>query len=222
MNLKYYLRGLGIGIVVSTLIVGIAANNQKETLSDEEIKQRAGELGMVEASGVLTDDIPMTVEASPTKTPVSPLENEKEAESSPAAEKAESSPAAEEAESSPAAEEAISSPAKEPEAVPTEKPAAEKEPERTETEEKAADESKEVASEVNEETQKTVTVTVKSGDGSYTVCKKLEAAGLIESATAYDAYLYQNGYDKRIIAASHEIPVGADAEQIAKIITGKN
>jgi len=213
MNLKYYLRGLGIGIVVSTLIVGIAANNQKETLSDEEIKQRAGELGMVEASGVLTDDIPMTVEASPTKTPVSPLENEKEAESSPAAEKAESSPAA---------EETISSPAKEPEAVPTEKPAAEKEPERTETEEKAADESKEVASEVNEETQKTVTVTVKSGDGSYTVCKKLEAAGLIESATAYDAYLYQNGYDKRIIAASHEIPVGADAEQIAKIITGKN
>ena len=67
----------------------------------------------------------------------------------------------------------------------------------------------------------TVTITVKSGDGSYSVCKKLEEAGVIESAAAYDNYLYQNGYDKRIIAAVYEIPVDADEEQIARIITGK-
>ena len=34
-------------------------------------------------------------------------------------------------------------------------------------------------------------------------------------------YLYQNGYDKRIIAAVYEIPVDADEEQIARIITGR-
>ena len=42
-----------------------------------------------------------------------------------------------------------------------------------------------------------------------------------EALAAYDNYLYQNGYDKRIIAAVYEIPVDADEEQIARIITGK-
>ena len=51
--------------------------------------------------------------------------------------------------------------------------------------------------------------------------KTLEEAGVIESAAAYDNYLYQNGYDKRIIAAVYEIPVDADEEQIARIITGR-
>lgn len=56
MGLKYYLRGLGVGIVVTALIMGIAASgNSRETLSDDEIKKRAKELGMVEESTVLAD-----------------------------------------------------------------------------------------------------------------------------------------------------------------------
>lgn len=50
MNLKYYLRGLGVGIVVTSLILGIGLGSRKETLSNEEIKERARELGMVEES----------------------------------------------------------------------------------------------------------------------------------------------------------------------------
>lgn len=56
MGLKYYLRGLGVGIVVTALIMGIATSvNSKETLSDKEIRERAKELGMVEESTVLAD-----------------------------------------------------------------------------------------------------------------------------------------------------------------------
>ncbi len=47
MKLKYYLRGLGIGIIVTALLMGFATKGGKE-LSDEEIKARAIELGMVE------------------------------------------------------------------------------------------------------------------------------------------------------------------------------
>ena len=52
MKLKYYLRGLGIGIAVTSLIMGISLGG-KETLSDAEIKERAAQLGMVEESKVL-------------------------------------------------------------------------------------------------------------------------------------------------------------------------
>ena len=45
MKLKYYMRGLGIGIVLTTLILTI--NNPKEKLTDAEVKARAESLGMV-------------------------------------------------------------------------------------------------------------------------------------------------------------------------------
>lgn len=45
MKLKYYMRGLGIGILITTLI--FAAAGKKEKLTDEEIMARAKDLGMV-------------------------------------------------------------------------------------------------------------------------------------------------------------------------------
>ena len=48
MKLKYYLRGLGVGIVVTTLILLIVFNTTGKNISDDEIKARAKELGMVE------------------------------------------------------------------------------------------------------------------------------------------------------------------------------
>ena len=54
MKLKYYLRGLGIGMAVTALILGISfsgRNGQEtQTLTDEQIKERAAELGMVDSS----------------------------------------------------------------------------------------------------------------------------------------------------------------------------
>ena len=47
MKLKYYLRGLGIGIIITTIILTISYSGRKSELTDEEIIQRAEELGMV-------------------------------------------------------------------------------------------------------------------------------------------------------------------------------
>lgn len=44
MKLKYYMRGLGIGIILTTLILSIGGT--KDKLSDQEIKDRATVLGM--------------------------------------------------------------------------------------------------------------------------------------------------------------------------------
>lgn len=239
MNLKYYLRGLGIGIVVSTLIIGIAANNRTQTPSDEEIRQRAKELGMVEATGVLADEIPSaeTLQTTEQKeTEVLPTEVPKETASLEATPTKEPKAApTEEARAIPS-EEPKASPAEAPKESPTEAPKATPTAEVTKAQESPAPK-EESASEDNDKAEEVkvtptpvkkaesgemISVTVKSGEGSYSVCKKLEAAGLVESAASYDTYLYEKGYDKRIIAASHEIPAGADEEQIAKILTGKN
>lgn len=49
MKLKYYLRGLGIGIIISTIILTVSFCGQDvgREISDEEIIKRAMELGMV-------------------------------------------------------------------------------------------------------------------------------------------------------------------------------
>ena len=55
MKLKYYLRGLGIGILVTAVIMGVTQGSRKETLSDREIRERAAALGMVEPGNSLAD-----------------------------------------------------------------------------------------------------------------------------------------------------------------------
>ena len=52
MRIKYYIRGIGIGIIFATLVLTISfyfgkGSFAKEKLSDEEIIERATELGMV-------------------------------------------------------------------------------------------------------------------------------------------------------------------------------
>lgn len=47
MRFKYYLRGLGIGIIVATMILSISFAIHGDNLSDAEIMRRAEKLGMV-------------------------------------------------------------------------------------------------------------------------------------------------------------------------------
>ena len=50
MKLKYYLRGLGVGIICTAIIMGIAlSGKEKEKLTDAEVIERARLLGMVMA-----------------------------------------------------------------------------------------------------------------------------------------------------------------------------
>ena len=56
MKLRYYLRGLGIGVFVTALIMGVALKGDR-SLSDAEIKARAAELGMVESTSRTLADI---------------------------------------------------------------------------------------------------------------------------------------------------------------------
>ena len=191
MNLKYYLRGLGVGIVVTALIMGISLGGKKESLSNEEIKARAKELGMVEASTTLADEL-----TGADKLPE--MEEQQDlAEPSPVMQQETPQPTPQ------PTPESTAEPLPEPTGQPANQPSESEDPEA-----------------ISKENKESITIEVNKGDGSFTVCKRLEEAGLIASAANFDTFLCENGYDKRIRAGSFEIPADADPEQIARILIG--
>lgn len=198
--------------MITALIMGIASGSRKETLSNEEIKERAKALGMVEESTLLADveKITPSMEPLPDGTPESVPTREPEAAPTPSPEAASASTPMPTStpETTPAptpSPEAVSTPTPEPVSAPA--PTPEPSPQEEQGESNAA--------------ASTVTIQVNRGDGSFTVSRKLEEAGLVSSAAEFDLYLCQNGYDKRLNVGSFEIPAGADEEQIAKILSGR-
>ncbi|MGN0131788.1 MAG: hypothetical protein ACI4AA_05055 [Lachnospiraceae bacterium] len=196
MKLKYYMRGLGIGIVVTALLMGVALSGRKEKMTDDEIRARAAELGMVEEeSGVLADDLGK--------------EEPEEAEETGQAENVVSGNKSPETKIGTEA-------GTEPEE--TDKEDAEPE-DTTGTESDRAEEAVSVETAEKADQTESYIIKVNSGDGSRSVANRLQEAGIIEDAAAFDVFLCQNGYDKRIAAGEHEIPVGATNEEIAEALT---
>ena len=195
MKLRYYLRGLGIGILMTVVILTIVGAGQ-ETMTDEERKARAKELGMVESTVLSGMDTSAATGGMEEHTTPSPSEVPEE----------EATPVPSEVPK----EEVIPEPSEEPKATVT--PAPSEEPKETVVPE---------PSEGSENSTITVKIVISAGDSSVSVSKDLEAAGLVESASAYDKYLCDNGYDRKIRVGAYEIPVGATDEEIALIITGK-
>ncbi len=193
MKIKYYLRGLGIGILVTAVIMGLTSGKTRE-MTDEEVKARAKQLGMVE--NMMLSDIQNTQspETEPTK---KPDENKLPVESEPAETKPE--------ESRPA------------ETIPKESEPEDKLPEKTE-EPKDIPESK---PDTNPDEGSLITIIISSGQSSVSVSKMLEDAGLVENASDYDKYLCDNGYDKKIRTGTYEIPKGLSDEDIAEMIMGR-
>lgn len=204
MKLKYYLRGLGIGILVTTVILSLAGVGRKN-MTDEEVVKRAKELGMVEST--LLSDLPdqtKTDEVRPTEPEISLQPETSEPEAGPEPEESASTP-----ETPVAPEETPEAPEETPEA-PKETPVA---PEETPV--SPEDGNPDIPA------GETVTLVIGRGESSTTVSKNLKKAGIVEDAAAFDRFLCNNGYDKKIITGTYEIPYGASEEEIAKIITRK-
>ena len=210
MNLKYYLRGLGIGIIVTAVIMSVAGKDGKESLSDAEIKARAAQLGMVEESGLLSEL--KVEEAKPTEAPGA-AEEPKPAETPGATEepKPAETPGATEkpkpTETPRATEEP--KPAETPRA--TEKPKPAETPGATEKPQATISPTKEPAGEM-------IDFSIKPGESSYTICKRLKEYGLIASAEDFDTYLCDEGLDKRLRAGDFSIPADATPKEIAEIL----
>ena len=206
MKLRTYLRGLGLGLIVAALVTGVGS---QQTMSDEQIKSRAKELGMMEGHTYLNQvdaaiETEETTEAEETTETEETAETEEITETEETAEtvivetwesetriELESETAAEETKAQETAPEAESEPVEESREQPVEDTMA----------------------------PETVTFQIHSGDSSVSVAKRLAEAGLVGDAKAFDRYLCQNGYDKKIRTGTYEIQSDSSNEEIAKIIT---
>jgi len=239
MKLKYYLRGLGIGIVVTALIMGLISLSKKETLSDAEVIARAEKLGMVQ-SGVLSEDLggdsienqnenqiennddgdsvdtlsentQKPVDLVEPEKPVEPVENiEPEKPVEPVATVEPAEPVVDEKKEDVKPAEPVVDEKKE-----DVKPAEPVEPVETV---KPAD-----ATEVtdNSTAADTVTIKVNGGDGSRTVAQRLKDAGVIDNVEVFDNYLCKNGYDRHITTGNHIIKKDSNYKDIAENLTKK-
>lgn len=232
MEKKYYFRGLGLGIIVTALIMGIVlSRGEKREMTDAEIIARAKELGMTENTRLVEPS--ETAEDQEETEPPETAEDQGETELPETAEDREKTelPAKNEAAAEPVKKDvAVAQPKDEVgEPVSSNRTTQNKQPTADTNEMTKQDEdtgNKETPpteeSPKNTDTKPSVVkVTIVSGDGSYTVAKKLEEAGVVFSASDYDNYLCQNGYDKRLRTGTFQIPAGASNEQIAKIVTSQ-
>ena len=192
MKLKYYLRGLAVGVILTTIIITIA-NADNRPMTDAEVRKRALELGMVESSSLKLTDVGESTQQSSSEqeSKETVVESESISESKETVVESESS--SESKETSVEAESSV------------------------ETSQESSEPESAVEGAFGGET---VLITIKSGDSSYTVSKALAAAGLVEDAVEYDTYLCNNGYSRRIRTGTYEITLGMSYEEIAKIIAG--
>ena len=223
MEKRYYFRGLGLGIIVTAVIMGIALSGSRQgQMTDDEIIARAKKLGMIEDSSLLTssDDEENEAEeageqdAAEPETVKPPVKLDVAVADPKPAEASEETPEAGGESSADTKSEADTKPSADT------KPAADTKPSADTNEmTKQDDDKKETPSQATSAAAKSVTIV--SGDGSYTVAKKLAEAGVVNSAASFDTFLCENGYDKRLRTGTFQIPANAGNEQIARIVTGQ-
>ena len=229
MKLRYYLRGLGIGIVVTAIIMSFT--RQPEKLTDAQIKMRALELGMIEES-VLADlqkDEETTYKESVVEEAETPevTENEEVVEEEAVTEETMTEESnSEKVDGEDIAEEETS----------VEEVAAEETIAETDVTDEIVAEETDVESVIIDETvtetlgaenivgdeviESYIIISIASGNGSEVVSRKLYEAGLVNSAVEYNQFLVRNGYDRKLRVGNHEIPAGATEEEMAKILCG--
>lgn len=199
MKKKYFLRGLGAGIMLSAVVTAVSVV-QNNSVSDEEIRTRAKQLGMVEAEQ-------NTKEKEQKETKAAATENPKKTKK---AKKTEEPTVLPDVTATPEAQKFVDTGKKagtyateqpkqteKPEA--TKKPAATKKPQSTE--------------------KKYISVTIEAGMWSDEISKKFKELGLVDNAEAFDDFLCDNGYASMIKVGVYEVPTNATYTEIANIIT---
>jgi hypothetical protein len=232
MNWRFYTRGLGIGIVVTALLLIFTEVDGVAALSDDEIRERARMLGMTEsmtlseldvlengAKDEPDDELPTDSatgqEVVATVDPISDID--------PPIDTGSDSTMDFNGDDLPTDNGSDSSNDEEP---PTDN--GNQDNDTIPTDNTSIPDPDPVDPIQNVETPPddmivggTVAVQVNSGDDSFRVSSRLEDAGLVESASAYNRFLMDNGYSRSIRVGSHSIPSDADYETIARILTGR-
>ena len=216
MKLKYMLRGLGLGIIITAAVMGAYSRN---AVADARV-QVLKEYGLDEEPVVTveTENSEEDIESSTiseTTEPVILRDEDVEAEISSVLDSAiDAEQASPEQQDSPV-EEALEDATTQ--TVETVEQATSAEQQEPSTEAVVIVTSSDEPSNTEDEIQ----IVISKGDDSGTVSRKLYNAGLIENAAEYDAFLMQHGYDKKISTGTKIIYATDSWQEIAEKLTSK-
>lgn len=206
MKLKYYLRGLGIGIIVTAVLLHVSNKNVVD-------KQMVPEKNPIEQTVEQSQEEETELLALIEEQPQDIIENQEQAnlELEDLSEEVLTNENAEkESEDAHVGADATDINIENLDAV------------GTETIEQSVPEEQEQSIEENPNVTELdmIEITIARGDDSGTVSRKLYNMGLVDSATQFDSYLMQHGYDKKISVGVVKIPSGSTWMEIAEKLAG--
>ena len=203
MRLKYYLRGLGTGILFATIILMISYSYK---MSDKQIKEKALKLGMVyPEKTTVTEEIKTT---------------DSESENTTTGEENSQTETTKEETTTSKVEETTTSKVEE-STIKEETTKEETTKEQTTQESTTKEPQTEETTTKNNADVKTYVLTVTSRTSSKQVAMALESAGIISNYKEFDDYLCDNGYASNIQNGKFTITSDMSYKQIAETITSK-
>ena len=226
MRLKYFLRGLGIGIVVTTIILAIS-HNVGRRMSDSEVIGRAKELGMAYTTAAQENSTESAAETTETETdttePVTTGQEsttDTEAGSTAETESSEASTTAQETTGvrETTTQQETTTQETTIQETTTTRAAQESTTETTHeasTTEAETTQAKNESTETEASTVITYTLTIASGMSSNTVCDILKKNGIIADSGDFDRFLVSSGYADRIRVGSFEVNSGMSYDELA-------
>ena len=202
MRLKYYLRGLGLGIIFAVFIMMVGYRNHGSSMSDSQIIEKAKALGMVEtedSSGMKTDNktdgkTDKKIDSSEPDTSTADTSTAEDTQTGTDNTDADNTTDTADADTTAPSDAAATDPA-------------------------ASDVAGADAAQPQQNT--TFTITVGGGDTCRMIAERLQTAGIIDDAEKFRVYMGQKGVDQFIADGSHEIPYGASYDDIINILTQK-
>ena len=210
MNVKSYLKGIGVGMIVASLILIIAGNMNK--VSDEDVIARAKELGYVQSTSVSQPEV---VDNTSSNTEQKKIEDSDKVESTENNDANTDNSKADDK----ATDVNTNNENAEDKAYDANADSSTTETANTTNDTTVSDDSDKTVDN-NATSSETVKVEIKSGMSSESAALAVKNAGLVESDTEFNKYLCSEGYDKRLRVGSFEIPKDADFETIAKSLCG--
>lgn len=202
MRLKYYLRGLGLGIIFAVFIMMVGYRNHGSSMSDSQIIEKAKALGMVEtedSSGMKTDNktdgkTDKKIDSSEPDTSIADTSTAEDTQTGTDNTDADNTTDTADADTTAPSDAAA-------------------------TDLAASDAAGTDAAQPQQNT--TFTITVGGGDTCRMIAERLQTAGIIDDAEKFRVYMGQKGVDQFIADGSHEIPYGASYDDIINILTQK-
>ena len=241
MKKKYYLRGLGIGVLVTALLFVVALVFHNPRLSDAEIRKQARELGMIDAAEaddqnsedqddqnqdtqVQDADAEDTAKLNEDEVTEETTENEDGSTTTKTTETLTGDEVEEAPDGRikpPVAPDNDSSASSSSDSSTSSASTGSDSASRSDNTSSDSDSDSHGSSDSPAATGKKVTITVTGGQNSDEVASALASAGLVDNGRAFDTYLESNGYDRIIRPGSYSIPQGSSYEQIAQILIGR-